>query len=308
MKPILLILLFATLGALPAAAVTLHSFTLKAQPLAADEIYIASAADSYGERRATITSLFTSPTLLNPILTNPVMTTPTLGVASATSINGLGISTSTGTLTIANGKTLTASNTLTFTGADASSIAFGTGGTVLYTGNNLSVFAATTSAQLAGVLSDETGSGAAVYGTSPTLVTPVLGVATATSVAASGALTSSSPTAGIGYTTGAGGTVVQGSGSGKATAVTLNANCGTITLNNANLISHGVASFVFNNTAIAAGDLVVFNHDSVGTIGAYTFNAQTAAGSATVTVTNVSSSAFAEAIVVRFAVIKAVSN
>ncbi len=48
--------------------------------------------------------------------------------------------------------------------------------------NPLSQFAATTSAQLAGVLSDETGSGLAVFGTSPTLTTPVLGIATATSI------------------------------------------------------------------------------------------------------------------------------
>jgi len=39
-----------------------------------------------------------------------------------------------------------------------------------------------TSAQLKAALTDETGSGAAVFATSPTLVTPVLGVATATSV------------------------------------------------------------------------------------------------------------------------------
>jgi len=45
----------------------------------------------------------------------------------------------------------------------------------VYTSNNLSVMAATTSAQLAGVISDETGSGALVFATSPTLVTPVLG-------------------------------------------------------------------------------------------------------------------------------------
>tara|TARA_R110002012_G_scaffold274488_2_gene460786 strand:+ start:1254 stop:4058 length:2805 start_codon:yes stop_codon:yes gene_type:complete len=43
------------------------------------------------------------------------------------------------------------------------------------TSNPLSQFAATTSAQLRGVLSDETGSGAAVFATSPTLVTPALG-------------------------------------------------------------------------------------------------------------------------------------
>jgi hypothetical protein len=45
--------------------------------------------------------------------------------------------------------------------------------------NPLSQFASTTSAQLAGVLSDETGSGAAVFATSPTLVTPNLGTPSA---------------------------------------------------------------------------------------------------------------------------------
>lgn len=41
--------------------------------------------------------------------------------------------------------------------------------------NNLGFFAATTSAQLRGIVSDETGSGAAVFATSPTFVTPALG-------------------------------------------------------------------------------------------------------------------------------------
>jgi hypothetical protein len=42
------------------------------------------------------------------------------------------------------------------------------------TANPLSQFAATTSAQLAGVLTDETGTGANVFATSPTLTTPVI--------------------------------------------------------------------------------------------------------------------------------------
>jgi hypothetical protein len=101
---------------------------------------------------------------------SPTLVTPTLGVATATSINKVALTApATGsTLTIADGKTLTASNTLTFTGTDGSSVAFGTGGTVAYTGNKLSVFAATTSAELAGVISDETGSGALVFANSPT--------------------------------------------------------------------------------------------------------------------------------------------
>jgi hypothetical protein len=96
--------------------------------------------------------------------------------------NGNTWTSGTGTLTLGASKTATISNTLTFTGTDSSSVAFGTGGTVAYVANKLSVFAATTSAELAGVISDETGSGALVFGTSPTLTTPVLGVATATSI------------------------------------------------------------------------------------------------------------------------------
>jgi len=66
--------------------------------------------------------------------TSPSLTTPSLGVASATSVNKVAITApATGaTLTIADGKTLTASNTLTFTGTDSSSVAFGAGGTVVY--------------------------------------------------------------------------------------------------------------------------------------------------------------------------------
>jgi hypothetical protein len=107
--------------------------------------------------------------------TSPALTTPTLGVASATSINKLTITApaTSATLTVANSKTLSVSNTLTFTGTDASSVAFGTGGTVAYTANKLSVFAATTSAELAGVISDETGSGALVFATSPAFTTQI---------------------------------------------------------------------------------------------------------------------------------------
>lgn len=46
------------------------------------------------------------------------------------------------------------------------------------TGSPLSQFAATTSAQLAGVLSNETGTGAAVFNDTPTLIAPILGTPT----------------------------------------------------------------------------------------------------------------------------------
>ena len=69
----------------------------------------------------------------------PTLTTPVLGVATATSINGTSIPSS---------KTL------------------------VVTTDKLSVHAATTSSELAGVISDETGSGALVFGTSPTISDP----------------------------------------------------------------------------------------------------------------------------------------
>ncbi len=64
--------------------------------------------------------------------TSPTLVTPTLGVATATSVNGNTLTTGTWTLTGAAAKVLTFSNTLTLTGTDGSSVAFGAGGTVLY--------------------------------------------------------------------------------------------------------------------------------------------------------------------------------
>ena len=62
-------------------------------------------------------------------------------------------------------------------------------GTVALTNNKLSDFAATSSAELISVISDETGSGALVFANTPTLVTPNIGAATGTSLVLSGDLT-----------------------------------------------------------------------------------------------------------------------
>jgi hypothetical protein len=139
-------------------------------------------------------------TLTNKTLTSPTLTNPSLGVASATSINNLKITTPTAeaTLTIANLKTLTCNNTLTFSGTDGTTIGFGNGGTVIYATNKLSSLANTTSAELRGVISDETGTGVLVFNNSPTFVNAVstssttINVfnATATTVNAFGAATS----------------------------------------------------------------------------------------------------------------------
>lgn len=54
----------------------------------------------------------------------PTLITPALGAATATSINGLTITSSTGTLTITNGKTLSVAKSLTLDGTDSTTMTF----------------------------------------------------------------------------------------------------------------------------------------------------------------------------------------
>jgi hypothetical protein len=111
-----------------------------------------------GSARKTIVDTDSTQSLTNKTVNRVTITAPAAG----------------STLTIANGKTFTLNNTLTFTGTDASSVAFSAGGTVAYQGGTLGQFAVTTSAALAGVISDETGTGALVFADSPILVTPII--------------------------------------------------------------------------------------------------------------------------------------
>jgi hypothetical protein len=111
---------------------------------------------------------------------------------------------------------------------------------------------------------------------------------------------------GVGYETGAGGTANQATS--KSTGVTLNKPSGHITMNAEALAGWTTSSFLLTNNMVAAGDLLILNHVSGGTLGAYSLNAHgSAAGSVIVDVTNISPNSLSEPIVIGFAVIKAVT-
>ena len=108
-----------------------------------------------------------------------------------------------------------------------------------------------------------------------------------------------------GYITGEGGTVTQATS--KSTTVTLSKKCGQITMHNASLAADTTVSFTLTNTTIVATDLLVLNHVSGGTAGSYLLNAQAGAGSASINVRNITAGSLGEAIVIGFAVVKAVT-
>lgn len=121
----------------------------------------------------------------SPTLVTPALGTPASGVL--TNCTGLPAAQISGVIPIANLATGTPTGSK-FIRDDGTLQAIAGGGDALVA-NPLSQFAATTSAQLAGVVSDETGTGALVFANTPTLVTPALGAATGTSVTLTGAAT-----------------------------------------------------------------------------------------------------------------------
>lgn len=165
-----------------------------------------------------------------------------------------------GTLPVANGGT--GATTFTAGVAHVNGTSAMTGGLIVNADITPSTIgydklAAMTSANLASIVSDETGSGALVFATSPTLVSPTLGAASATSLSLTNALTV--PNGGTGATSLSG--IVRGNGASAMTAgsVVLTsdvsgilpvANGGTgLTALPAGYIPYGAGTSAFGNTA-----------------------------------------------------------
>lgn len=113
---------------------------------------------------------------------------------------------------------------------------------------------------------------------------------------------------GIGYKTTVGGAVTQITS--RATGVTLDKLCGTITTDATSLAAAAEATFVVTNSKVVATDVVVVCVKSGGTTVGSTIAVVTAvaAGSFSITVTNLhASTADTAALVINFAVIKSVA-
>jgi hypothetical protein len=106
--------------------------------------------------------------------------------------------------------------------------------------------------------------------------------------------------ANLGYGSGSGGTVTQGTS--KTTGVTLNKPTGQITMNNALLANAATVRFALTNSFISAVDILAVNATAFS--GYTTTCENTATGAATIRVTNVSGGGLSEAVTLQFAVIK----
>ena len=138
------------------------------------------------------------------------------GTWQATIINptygGTGVNNGSKTITLGGSFTHTGAHTLGLTTTGNTSVTLPTSGTLARTETGLNQFAATTSAQLASVLSDETGTGAAVFATSPEFTTGIEAASTTMALFDDTATT-------INF-------------GGSATAIDIGASTGTTSINN----------------------------------------------------------------------------
>lgn len=213
-------------------------------------------------------------TLTNKTLSSPILSAPTLGAATATSINGLEItSTASAVLDIAADKTLDVNRDIVLTSddnANAVNVNFRNGGDVAYKSDTLASFSSTTSTQVRGLVSDTTGTGKLVFQTSPFIETAIqtgsatfgLINATATTINFAGAATAINIGASTGTTTIAHDVVLSKDltvGGTSADTILLN---GTVNIENADLSIRGTAT---DPMRIGRGNGAVASNTGVGT-------------------------------------------
>jgi hypothetical protein len=109
----------------------------------------------------------------------------------------------------------------------------------------------------------------------------------------------------IGYSTAAQGTVTQLTD--KSTGVTLNKSAGRITMNAAALAGGAVVSFILTNSLISTNDTIIVcvsSNTTGSAAGAYTtYISYLSAGTALISLRNLSGTSYSEAVIINFAII-----
>lgn len=113
---------------------------------------------------------------------------------------------------------------------------------------------------------------------------------------------------GYGTTSGVGGAVTQATS--KATSVTLNKACGRITMNNAALAANTAISFTLNNSLLDATDVIIVNAVAgiTSDLSYIVVGRVSTTATATITLRNMTAGSLSEAVVLNFAIIKAVAS
>lgn len=235
----------------------------------------------------------------NVLATSPTLVTPALGTPSSgvlTNTTGLPLTTGvTGTLPVGNGGTGAA----TLTG-----YVKGTGTTAMTASSTIP----NTDVSGLGTMSTQAASsvaitGGSINGATVGATTPSTGAFTTVTASTS---VLSTGTGGVGYATGAGGTVTQLTS--RTAPVTLSKLSGRITLYSTTTTAGTITSFTVTNTLVAATDTVIVNIGSGATADRYVISvASVSAGAFRIQIHNVVAVGTAEAPVVNFSVIKGVA-
>lgn len=208
------------------------------------------------------------------------------------------------------GSPVTTSGTINITNTGVTRLNAGTGISLSGSNGNVTVSTTVSGGTVTGVTVASTtltvsGSPITTTGTItinlPSTIT-LTGNITGGNLISTGRITSANATAGIGYATGAGGTVTQGTS--RTTGVTINKLAGAITLFSAAGTS-AYTTFTVTNSTVAATDVIIVNQKS-GTDKYETFVTAVAAGSFAITFSDTSGTT-TEQPVFNFAVIKAVA-
>ena len=178
--------------------------------------------------------------LTNKTLNSPTLVSPILGTASATSINGLAItSTASATLDVNSSKSLEIQNSLildTDNNTGITTVNFRTGGNVVYRSDTINALASSTSAQLRTIIADTTGLDKLVFQTSPVILNSLSTSSTNFDLINTGAV-------GLNF-------------AGAATDINIGASTGDTTINHSLIVSEDFTAGVDTNDDVVLNGLV----------------------------------------------------